>query len=43
MKKYNWFTTNAIQGILVAATILLMQGCGFIKSKTKGGKGVMSV
>lgn len=40
MKKYNWFTTNAIRGILVAVTILLVQGCGFMKSKLgKGGKG----
>ena len=39
--KYNWFTVNATRGVLVMAVILLMQGCGFVKSKFggKGGKG----
>lgn len=39
--KYNWFTYHAARGVMVAATVLLMQGCGFIKSKFGGkdGKG----
>lgn len=34
-----WFTGNAARGVMVVTTILLMQGCGFIKSKFGGGKG----
>ncbi len=40
--KYNWLTVNATRGVMVVVVILLMQGCGFIKSKfggKSGGKG----
>ncbi len=36
--KYSWLTINATRGVMVAAVVLLMQGCGFVKSKF-GGKG----
>ncbi len=35
--KSNWFTSVAAPVVLFAATVLLMQGCGFVKSKF-GGK-----
>ena len=38
MMKYNWFSANAIRVLLVAAVIMAMQSCGFVKSKF-GGKG----
>lgn len=38
MMKYNWFIVNAARVMMVATVILLMQGCGFVKSKF-GGKG----
>ena len=39
--KYNWFIVNASRVMMIATVILLMQGCGFVKSKFggKGGKG----
>nr|WP_293835598.1 SUMF1/EgtB/PvdO family nonheme iron enzyme [uncultured Arsenicibacter sp.] len=37
--KYNWLTIRATRGVMVAAVVLLMQSCGFIKSKFGGGKG----
>jgi gliding motility-associated lipoprotein GldK len=37
MMKYNWFTINATRGVMVAVVVLLMQGCGFVKSKFGGG------
>ena len=38
MMKSNWFTINATRGVMMAAVVILMQGCGFVKSKF-GGKG----
>ncbi|MDB5242344.1 MAG: gliding motility protein [Spirosoma sp.] len=39
--KYNWFIVNASRVMMIATVILLVQGCGFVKSKFggKGGKG----
>jgi len=41
MNKYSSFTVNATRGVMVVAVILVMQSCGFVKSKFggKGGKG----
>ena len=36
--KYNRFTMDATRGAMVVAVVLLMQSCGFVKSKF-GGKG----
>jgi len=41
MNKYSSFTVNATRGVMVVTVILVMQSCGFVKSKFggKGGKG----